>query len=114
MVVAITEEEMRNHNLLRRMTAFDNYIKSKIGDRIKKTEEQFTGFPDYGDLFDKHPDDQPIVMEKEPLMPEIERRTQEEHNKHIGAKVLLEVGGEKKRAVVTAQAKDERGNPIGT
>ena len=113
-VIAITEEDMRNRDLLRRMTAFDNYIEGKIGDGIKKTEERFSGFPDYGDLFDEHPDDQPIVMEKESLIPEIEQRTQEEHDKHIGAEVLLEVGGEQKRAVVKARAKDKRGNPIGT
>ena len=113
-VIAITEEEMRNRDLLRRMTAFDNYIESKIGDGIKKTEERFSGFPEYGGLFDEHPDDQPIVMEEESLMPEVERRTQEEHDEHIGAEVLLEVGGEKKRAVVKARAKDEKGNPIGT
>ena len=74
----------------------------------------YSGFPEYGDLFDDHPDDHLIVMEEELLMPEVDWRTKEEHDKHIGAEVLLEVGGEKKQVIVKACARDSNSEPIGT
>ena len=82
--------------MLRRMAKFDDYIEKKIGDKVKKTDEVYSGFPDYRDLFNDHPDNHPIVMEEESLMPEIDWKTKEEHDERIGVEVLLEVGGEKK------------------
>ena len=64
-------------------------------------------------MFEDKCDDLPTIAEEESLIPEIEERTKEEHDEHIGAEVLIDVGGEKKRAVVKSRARDSEGNPIG-
>lgn len=112
-VLPIGENKMSNRDLTRRMDLFDKYIEEKIGNKIKKSKEQYAGFPDYGDIFEERSEDLPTIVEEESLIPDIEDRTKEEYDKHIGAEVLIDVGGESRRAVVKSRARDQDGNPIG-
>ena len=58
--------------------------------------------------------DEPIVAEPKASMPDIEEITAQEYDKYIGAEVIMEVGGERKRGVVKSWAKYEDGVPIST
>ena len=63
MMRKVTVVEMNNCNLLHKLDAYNRYIELKIGDRIKKPEEQYVGLPEYRDLFDHDPSDDVISEE---------------------------------------------------
>ena len=95
-------------------------IQRTIGDKIEKTDEQFAGYPDYGDLFsDDHDEFDIPPAEPDALMPDADDVkdddyvTDEFYDEYIGAEVLIDVGDEKQRAVVKKRVVDANGNPVG-
>ena len=83
-----------------------------LKDVLPTRADTYAGFPEYRDMFEDKSDNLPTVMEEESLMPKIEERTNKEHDKQIGAEVLIEVGGEKKHTVVKSRACNADRNPI--
>ena len=95
----------------RQMDKFDKSIEEKIGDGIKKSDEKFSGYPDYGDLFAEDEPDMPL--EPEALMPEVEEVTAEEYDEYIGAEVLMPSGDGHMKAVVKRRTHNDDGKPVG-
>jgi hypothetical protein len=92
------------------MDKFDKSIEEKIGDGIKKSEEKFSGYPDFGDLFDA--DEPDLPLEPEALMPEVTEVTAEEYDEYIGAEDLMPSGDGNMKAVVKRRTHNDDGKPV--
>lgn len=118
--IKIPELDFKGRDLAERLNAFDAAIQRTIGDKIEKTDEQFAGYPDYGDLFSDERDEFDIPpAEPDALMPDADDVknedyvTDEFYDEYIGAEVLVDVGDKKQRAVVKKRVVDADGNPVG-
>ena len=112
--------DFNGRDLAERLDAFDAAIQRTIGDKIQKTDDQFAGYPDHGDLFSDERDEFDIPpAEPDALMPDADDVkdddyvTDQFYDEYIGAEVLVDVGDEKQRAVVKKRVVDTDGNPVG-
>jgi hypothetical protein len=114
-VSPFTEEDAMTPAHAGDLVELDRAIAEKIGNKrpSKEVEQDFNKLhpeiPD--DIFLPEKETEPY--EPEAAMPEADEYTPETFDKYISAEVMLPVGGDLKRAKVTARKQDDNGNPVG-
>ena len=111
-MIKVSDDDKKDPDIIKQMERFEATIKSKIGDKVKKTDDMFADYPEPEDLFADN-GEEVIMEEPEASMPEVDNYTLEELDEHIGAHVLLSIGSEVLRAVVKRRTHDDDGKPIG-